>query len=98
METEGFLEYKGRAGDHVHCTVEPSPGHIQHRKKGAIPPPRYYLERVLRDMGGVSRAGPLSAFLECRILRQNLPQNVGKTEILEFSVLAAFWLRVWAYP
>ena len=24
------------------------------------PPLRYYLERVLRDMGGVSRTGPLS--------------------------------------
>ena len=25
------------------------------------PPLRYYLERVLRDMGGVSRTGPLSS-------------------------------------
>ena len=25
VETEGFLDYQGRAGDHFHCTVEPSP-------------------------------------------------------------------------
>ena len=30
------------------------------RRMGAIPPLRYYLERVLCDMGGVSRTGPLS--------------------------------------
>ena len=28
VETEGLLDYQGRAGDHFHCTVEPSPGHI----------------------------------------------------------------------
>ena len=27
------------------------------------PPLRYYLERVLRDMGGVSRIGPLSIYV-----------------------------------
>ena len=27
-ETEGLLDYQERAGDHFHCTVEPSPGHI----------------------------------------------------------------------
>ena len=32
VETEGLLDYQGRAGDHVHCTVEPSPGHIRCRK------------------------------------------------------------------
>ena len=32
LETEGLLDYQGRAGDHVHCTVEPSPGHIWCRK------------------------------------------------------------------
>ena len=31
------------------------------RQMGAIRPLRYYLGRVLRDMGGVSRTGPLSA-------------------------------------
>ena len=31
METEELLDYQGRAGDHVHCTVEPSPGHIRCR-------------------------------------------------------------------
>ena len=31
--TEGLLDYQGRAGDHFHCTVEPSPGHIRCRKK-----------------------------------------------------------------
>ena len=31
METEGLLAYKGRAGDHFYCTVEPSPGHIRCR-------------------------------------------------------------------
>ena len=43
VETEGFLDYQGRAGDHIHCTVEPSPGHIRcriRRKTGhpGIPP------------------------------------------------------------
>ena len=32
VETEGFLDYQGRAGDHLHCAVEPSPGHIRCRK------------------------------------------------------------------
>ena len=27
----GALDYQGRAGDHFHCTVEPSPGHIRCR-------------------------------------------------------------------
>ena len=29
VETEGLLDYQGRAGDHFHCTVELSPGHIR---------------------------------------------------------------------
>ena len=32
VETEGLLDYQGRAGDHFHCTVEPSPGHIRCRE------------------------------------------------------------------
>ena len=31
-ETKNVLDYQGRAGDHFHCTVEPSPGHIRCRK------------------------------------------------------------------
>ena len=31
-ETEGLLDYQGRAGDHFHHTVVPSPGHIRCRK------------------------------------------------------------------
>ena len=31
VETEGLLDFQGRAGDHFHCTVEPSPGHIRCR-------------------------------------------------------------------
>ena len=31
VKTEALLDYQGRAGDHVHCTVEPSPGHIRCR-------------------------------------------------------------------
>ena len=31
---KGLLDYQGRAGDHCHCTVEPSPGHIRCRKYG----------------------------------------------------------------
>ena len=31
VETKGFFDYQGRGGDHVHCTVEPSPGHIRCR-------------------------------------------------------------------
>ena len=27
----GLLDYQGRAGDHFHCTAEPSPGHIRCR-------------------------------------------------------------------
>ena len=34
------------------------------------PPLRYYLERVLRDMGGVSRIGPLRVFMVF-VIRQN---------------------------
>ena len=29
LETKNVLDYQGRAGDHFHCTVEPSPGHIR---------------------------------------------------------------------
>ena len=29
VEAEGLLDYQGRAGDHFHCTVEPSSGHIR---------------------------------------------------------------------
>ena len=31
VETKNVLDYQGRAGDHFHCTVEPSPGHIRCR-------------------------------------------------------------------
>ena len=33
VETEGLLDYEGRAGDHFHCTVEPPSGHIRCRQK-----------------------------------------------------------------
>ena len=35
VETEDFLDYQGRAGDHFHCTVEPSPGHTPNVGVGA---------------------------------------------------------------
>ena len=38
METEALLDYQGRAGDHFHCTVEPSPGHIRCRFSLKISP------------------------------------------------------------
>ena len=31
VETEGVFRLPGEGGDHVHCMVEPSPGHIQCR-------------------------------------------------------------------
>ena len=31
VEAEGLSDYQGRGGDHFHCTVEPSPGHIRCR-------------------------------------------------------------------
>ena len=31
VETEALLDYQGRAGDHFHCAVGPSPGHIRCR-------------------------------------------------------------------
>ena len=31
VETKNVLDYQGRAGDHFHCPVEPSPGHIRCR-------------------------------------------------------------------
>ena len=31
VETEGLLDYQGRAGDHFHCTVKPLPGRIRCR-------------------------------------------------------------------
>ena len=34
--------------------------HENKAKRVRYPPLRYYLEKVLRDMGGVSRTGPLS--------------------------------------
>ena len=30
VNTEGLLDYQGRAGDHFHCTVEPSSGPIRY--------------------------------------------------------------------
>ena len=32
LETKNALDYQGRAGDHFHCTVDPSPGHIRCRQ------------------------------------------------------------------
>ena len=31
LETKNVLDYQGRAGDHFHCAVERSPGHIRSR-------------------------------------------------------------------
>ena len=36
VEAEELLDYQGRAGDHFHCTVEPSPGHIRCRNEAAL--------------------------------------------------------------
>ena len=39
VETEGLQDYQALAaegGDHIHCTVEPSPGHIRCRIKTTI--------------------------------------------------------------
>ena len=33
VETEALLDYQGRAGDHFHCALEPSPSHIRRRQK-----------------------------------------------------------------
>ena len=35
LETKNVLDYQGRAGDHCHCTVERSPGHIRFRTESA---------------------------------------------------------------
>ena len=43
--------YKGISAILARC-------HMKTMQKRAIPPLRHYLERVLRDMGGVSRIGP----------------------------------------
>ena len=34
---EGLSNYQGRGGDHFHCTVEPSPGHIRCRVSESFP-------------------------------------------------------------
>ena len=45
VETEGLLDYQGRAEDHFHCTVEPSPGHIRCRQKaGQRRQPGFFLD------------------------------------------------------
>ena len=31
LETKNVLDSQGRAGEHFHCTVDPSPGHIRCR-------------------------------------------------------------------
>ena len=36
LETKNVLDYQGRAGDHFHCTVERSPGHIRCRNKEGV--------------------------------------------------------------
>ena len=38
VETEGLLDYQRRAGDHFHCEVEPSPGHIRSRTEPSETP------------------------------------------------------------
>ena len=63
---------------------------------GAIPPLRYYLERVLRDMGGVSRTGPLSSHPPGA---RQMWHGEGKThrdsglEEQENSPMRTFWTR-----
>ena len=37
VEAEGLVDFQGRAGDHFHCTVEASPGHIRCRFSGLAP-------------------------------------------------------------
>ena len=37
VETEGLFRLPGAGGDHFHCTVEPSPGHIWCRHVSTFP-------------------------------------------------------------
>ena len=45
LETKNVLDYQGRAGDHFHCTVERSPGHIRCRSVARHPCDTLYLWR-----------------------------------------------------
>ena len=62
VETEELLDYQGRAGDHFHCTVEPSPGHIRCR-----PLPFLFVQNGTRNatitliVGGLARKGLLAS-------------------------------------
>ena len=59
VETAGRLDYQGRAGDHFHCKVEPSPGHIRCRKPRSSPARGYKFEFgcVCSYMAGHEDAG-----------------------------------------
>ena len=62
VETEGLLDYQGRAGDHFHCTVEPSPGHI--RCRFSRDSREFRDSRVFREPQTVENKGDSGHFLE----------------------------------
>ena len=49
VETEGLLDYQGRAGDHFHCAVEPSPGHIRRRDLSILDDPSIMLQVIINS-------------------------------------------------
>ena len=55
LEAKNVLDYQGRAGDHFHCTVERSPGHIRCRSfGGGVPKDR----RTQEGCGGLGGENP----------------------------------------
>ena len=77
--------------------------HLKQGKWVRYPPLRYYLERVLRDMGAVSRTGPLSESQVSRMVGFTLGANVfqprrfvaqNDKEIEEFGMLARISLGI----
>ena len=82
METEGLLDYQGRAGDHFHGTVEPSPGHIRCRSMS-----RTDLLAVWVLAVGLPRVAIEVAIY--RTLIRRCPSTDSCTKIARFSAVAA---------
>ena len=62
LETKNVLHYQGRAGDHFHCTVERSPGHIRCRQERVLElsmrRPKTTFRTLLKHFGSGTCARP----------------------------------------
>ena len=87
------------------CDTPPSKGVSQRYLRDTLwkqgkwvryPPLRYYLERVSRDMGGVSRTGPLSGSACCGLVCRSHVDHPYRGQISPWPArrLAEIWIKL----